>query len=261
MTESMQPHERDAYWRRVLACILDIGETLLANGAEVMRVEDTLSRLCRAYGFVRADVFTITSNISLSARTADGIVYTQTRRILSRDTDLEKVAMANDLSRRVCTCPMTPEELGQAIKGLDSCPAYSPKTRFINYGIAAAVFTIFFGGTWLDAAASGVVGLVLFCAVSLGGRLRMNSIMLNTVCSGVAALMVRLLCACGLGHNPDKIIIGNIMLLIPGLALTTSLRDMINGDTLSGLMGFVEAIIKALAIAIGSALVLRGLGA
>ena len=48
----------------------------------------------------------------------------------------------------------------------------------------------------------------------------------------------------GLGQNPDKIIIGNIMLLIPGIALTTSLRDMINGDTISGLLGLSEAVLK-----------------
>lgn len=64
----------------------------------------------------------------------------------------------------------------------------------------------------------------------------------------------------GLGQNPDKIIIGNIMLLIPGIALTTSLRDMINGDTISGLLGLSEAVLKALAIAIGFAAVLMRMG-
>ena len=64
----------------------------------------------------------------------------------------------------------------------------------------------------------------------------------------------------GLGQIPDKIIIGNIMLLIPGIALTTSLRDMINGDTISGLLGLSEAVLKALAIAIGFAAVLMRMG-
>ena len=54
----------------------------------------------------------------------------------------------------------------------------------------------------------------------------------------------------------DKIIIGNIMLLIPGIALTTSVRDMISGDTVSGMLGLCEALIRALAIAAGFALVL-----
>lgn len=252
--------DRQNKLKQVLACILDIGATLLANGAEVMRVEDSVSRMCHAYGFKRADVFTVTSSIFLSATYADDNILSQNRRVTTRGTDLEKVARANELSRRICSRPLPLEELKTAVEELDNAPAYSERFRFLLYGGIAAVFTVFFGGTWADSLAAGLTALVLFFAQKLGGRLRMNSILLNTVCSGIAALTVLLLCRFGPGQNPDKIIIGNIMLLIPGLALTTSLRDMINGDTLSGLMGFCEALIKALAIAIGSALVLYGLG-
>ena len=51
-----------------------------------------------------------------------------------------------------------------------------------------------------------------------------------------------------------------ILLLIPGIALVTSLRDMIVGDTISGLLGACEALLRAIAIAAGCALVLMQLG-
>jgi uncharacterized membrane protein YjjP (DUF1212 family) len=54
----------------------------------------------------------------------------------------------------------------------------------------------------------------------------------------------------------DKIIIGNIMLVIPGIQFTNSLRDMINGDTISGLLNLSEALLKAIAVAMGFAVVL-----
>ena len=44
-----------------MTCILDIGEMLLKNGAEIMRVEDTLFRLCKSCGFSSAEVFSIPS--------------------------------------------------------------------------------------------------------------------------------------------------------------------------------------------------------
>ena len=53
----------------------------------------------------------------------------------------------------------------------------------------------------------------------------------------------------------DMISIGNIMLLIPGIALTNSLRDMFSGNTLAGLMRFIEALLLAMTIAFGFALV------
>ena len=91
-------------------------------------------------------------------------------------------------------------------------------------------------------------------------KLRMNSILQCLLVSAFTALVVTVLVRLGIGDTPAKITIGNIMLLIPGVSFTTSLRDMINGDTISGLVGISEAVIKAIAIAIGFAAVLVQMG-
>ncbi len=244
----------------VLAGILDIGELLLTSGAEVMRVEDTITRLCMVYGFVKVDVFTITSSIVLTVTAADGEIFTQTRRIRARDTDLGRVERVNALSRQLCQAPLPAEELRQAVQQVRNGPAYPEQVRFWMYALTAGVFSVFFGGNVWDAAAAAVAGAFLFLILKSGQRLRLNSILLHMLCSALTALLIVGLTRLGLGQNPDKIIIGNIMLLIPGLALTASLRDMINGDTISGLLGFCEATLKALAIAIGFAAILTGLG-
>lgn len=58
----------------------------------------------------------------------------------------------------------------------------------------------------------------------------------------------------GLYSNVDKVMIGSIMLLIPGIALTNALRDLFAGDTISGILRLLEALIQAGAIACGFAL-------
>ena len=55
--------------------------------------------------------------------------------------------------------------------------------------------------------------------------------------------------------NSDTLIIGNIMLLIPGIAFCNSIHDMVMGDTVSGVLSFFDTILRALAIAIGYAAV------
>ena len=80
------------------------------------------------------------------------------------------------------------------------------------------------------------------------------------IVSAFTAFAVMLMVRVGIGNSPELITIGNIMLLIPGIAFTTSLRDIINGDTISGLVGISEAVIKAIAIAIGFAVVLVEMG-
>lgn len=245
---------------QLLACLLDMGELLLISGAEVMRVEDTIARLCAVYGFTGSDVFVITSSIVLTARTPAGDVLTQTRRIRERDTDLGRVEQVNALSRQLCERPLPAADLLRSIRRIRELPGCSARVRLAMYVGISAVFALFFGGSAFDATAAAVAGATLFVADRLGRRLRLNGILQAFFSSILAALTVVLLHTAGLPCTPGLAVTGNIMLLIPGLALTTSLRDMIRGDTISGLLGFSEAIIKALAVAAGFAAVLYGLG-
>ena len=87
---------------RLIDCFLNLGEVMLKAGAEVNRVEDTICRIGHAYGFERVEIFTINNMISLTVISADGRVYTQTRRVSVANVDLEKVARANALSRYIC---------------------------------------------------------------------------------------------------------------------------------------------------------------
>lgn len=245
---------------RLIGCFLDIGELLLTSGAEVLRVEDTITRLCKAYGFARADVFTITSSIVLTVHTPDGNVLTQTRRILTQNINLERVAQVNALSRSLCAAPQPLETIQQEINTIRSKKGCPPLVQCLAYAVISAAFAIFFGGSFLDAVAALISGTVIYIALSFCKKMRLNSILQHMLVSALAAFVIVLLVGIGIGKDPAHIIIGNIMLLIPGIAFTSSLRDLINGDTISGLLGFAEAILKAMAIAIGSAVVLMQMG-
>lgn len=244
----------------LLSCILDMGEMLLTSGAEVMRVEDTISRLCAVYDFSRADVFTITSSIVLTVRTAGGRTMTQTRRIWRRDTDLGRVEKVNALSRRLCAAPLPLSEFQSEIAALRGAGTYPVWAQRLMYVIISAAFSLFFGGSPADAAAGAIAGLVLFQTLRLCAPARLNGTLQCIFASFVTGIAAVLLYRLGLGHDPELIVIGNIMLLIPGLAFTTALRDIINGDTLSGLLGLCEAILRALAVAMGFAVVLMWTG-
>lgn len=253
---TLESQEYLAEEEALLSCILDMGEMLLKSGAEVMRVEDTISRLCRVYEFTRSDVFTITSSIVLTVRTPGGRTLTQTRRITSRDTDLGRVEKVNALSRRLCEKPVPLEQFQNAVEQLRRAETYPPSVLRIMYMMISAAFSVFFGGSPADALAGAITGLVLFEVLHLCAPLRLNGTLQCIIASFLTGIAAVLLYNLGLGQNPDKIIIGNIMLMIPGIAFTTALRDIINGDTLSGLLGLCEAILRALAVAIGFAAVL-----
>jgi uncharacterized membrane protein YjjP (DUF1212 family) len=240
----------------ILSSIMDVGELLLIHGAEVSRVEDTINRLCRTYGFIRSDVFTITSSIVVTAMVSDGKAISQTRRIKVRDTDLGKVEKLNALSRRICDQPLQLTEFRkeiQRIKNTTKAPWY---LEMAMYMLISASLSVFFGGSWMDGLAAAISGMVLYAILYGSAALKMNSIVQSMICSAITAAAVILIVKLGIGTHVDKITIGNIMLVIPGIQLTNSLRDMISGDTISGLLNLSEALLKAIAVAMGFAIVL-----
>lgn len=246
--------------KEILSAILDAGELMLMSGAEVSRVESTIEHMAKAYGFKKVDVFTIIFSIVVTVKDGEGNIETQTRRIEARDTDLHKVERINALSRRVCAEPVTLEEFKEQLKEIEQEKPYSPWIILLVYGIAAAAFTVFFGGGVGDAVAACLGGFVLRLILMAGNRLKLQNIVLTMMCSGAAGLMALLSVKMGLGHSLDQIIIGDIMLLTPGIALTNSLRDLIRGDLISGLLVLCEAVIRAIAIALGLALVIWQFG-
>ena len=142
------PGEAETQDGALLACILDMGELLLTSGAEVMRVEDTLTRLCMVYGFAQADVFTITSSIVLTVRTPEGRALTQTRRIRARDTDLGRVERVNALSRRLCAGPLPPEKFRQAVEEVRNAPAYPDAAQCAMYAGSTVFCRVCWPARW-----------------------------------------------------------------------------------------------------------------
>lgn len=247
---------------KLTSLILDIGEVLLRAGAEVNRVEDTIRRIGRAYGFVRVEIFAINNMISLSVSAEDGKVFSQIRRITSAGVDLEKVAEANELSRSVCANPVPADELEKRIREIEaSTVRYSSWVRFLAYLLAATSFTVFFGGGWPEAIASAITSQVLCLSVNVCNKLKIQHIIAHILNAFVMTMTIAGVTLIGTKASFDTVIMGNIMLLIPGLSLTTSIRDLITGDTVTGLMGICDALLKAFAIAVGcvAAMLLTGM--
>ena len=234
--------------------VLDIGQYMLQCGGEVSRVEDSIRRLCLAFGAERADVFTITSSIVVTIYAQSFGAVTQTRRITGSFYDLHRLEQLNQLCRRICAEHLSLAETEAGLRDILTTPQYGFGIQVLTYALISASFSLFFGGSWLDAAASRVIGVGLKCLDRVIRRTEANAFLSALLCSCLGGLLAGLAVRFRLGDNVDMISIGNIMLLIPGVALTNSLRDMFSGNTISGLMRFIEAILLALTIAFGFAL-------
>ena len=231
----------------MLHTLLELGESMLADGAEVRRVEQTLTRMGKAYGAVRMDVFVITSSIVLTMCFADETAVTQTRRIeKSTVTDLGKLEAINAISRSYCEKPFPVQELADRLHLAKSCRPARWRL-FVGSSLGGGALAIFFGGTPWD----GLSAAALLCK---------NKVLFNFLSAFAVGAAICLTCRGLPALHSDKVMIGVIMLLVPGVAFTNAVKDIFIGDTISGVMRMIEAVLWAAALALGFALAGRLVG-
>ena len=234
----------------ILRIALDIGEQMLRCGAEISRVEDTITRICKAYGAAHVEIFAIPSLLLAAIRLKDGEYSSQVRRIDSSSNDLYKIEIYNSISRKICKEKTPLAKVDDMLHDAKKKKPYPAWVCALSSALAAGSFAMFFGGDFMDAIVAAIIGVVVF-AIDLIRFKQINRLAKTVMQSFIGGLLAYLGVAVGLGHNVGMIMIGTIMLLIPGLSFGTAFRDLLCGDFLAGTLKTIQCILAALMIAAG----------
>ena len=245
--------------RRLVSRALDIGERMLLCGGEVSRVEDTVSRILKSYGAQRVEVFTILSFISLTVVFDGEIVLTENRRvsIVAYSNDFTRMEQLNALSREICaTLPGLPV-LEEKLAAIDLPPRkkqFRELYLLLGYILSGTGFALFFGGNWRDALGAGLCCLAVWFLNWFLKRAALQRLFHAFFVSFIAGALCYLMILLGLGEHPGQVMMAVIMVLIPGIAITNAMREMLISDTISGILRLVESLLIATAVAFGFAL-------
>ena len=252
--QALKKQERDgAFYEELLELAVSLANKLQACGAETYRVEDTIDRIIEAYGVERVDAFVIPGSVMASMETDDGKILTKIRRQKSSETLLDGVERYSALSRKICTEKPSMREARAMLRETEKkvcrypLPIYYLAAFLIGVG-----FGVFFGGGILEGLAAGLCGLAIGAGTRFMGRFHANAFFTSFVCSFILGFLANTFTAIGFGKNADITVIGAIMLLVPGFLFTNSLRDVIYGDTMSGLNRLVQVLIIGVALAFGT---------
>ncbi len=230
-----------------------MGYHLAMSGAETFRVEDTIHRILRAYG-VECEVFAIPNCVSVSLEAANGKPLMIMRRIGFHGNDLEKLERLNALSRRICAeKPAADQAMVWLRETLASCKTYSAGVFYLGNVLVGLGFCLVFGGTLPGCLWAGLMGLIIGAATRFMDRHETNPFFSTILASCLMALPAYIAAGLGWLECPDAAIIGALMILVPGLLITNSMRDIIYGDTNSGVFRIVQVVLSAMAIALGTA--------
>ena len=239
---------------KIVQGILDIGESMLISGAENYRIEDSLYRMCRSYGFVKYDVFVIPSNIQITVETENGDIITQVRHIENADIDFDQLDYMNNLCRYVCSHTPDEEELQKKYQEVKNRPPQHPAAKYFAGVMGGTGFAVFFGCNFKDAIVAVIVSLMIVVVGKWLEKREGNLFVYNTILSFLSEVIIVLSVRNGFADHPERIMIGIVMLLISGLSTTNGIREILQKDYISGFINIMNSILGAAGIAVGTAL-------
>jgi len=244
-------------YNTLLDMAVNLGYELAMSGAETFRVEESISRVLTAYG-VESEVFAIPNYLVVTILDDDRKPITRMRRIGAHGNDLDAVEKFSGLSRAYCNRTPDPAVGVQWLElARKSILKFSYPVELLGDFIGAGGFALLFAGSWVDAIWGGICGIIVGLVSRILEKMKANPFFRTIAASFCMALVAYTLGALGWTPNADAVTIGALMLLVPGLLFTNAMRDIIYGDTNSGMNRIVQVMLTAIAIALGTAVAWR----
>ena len=231
------------------------GRLIMENGGETYRVEETITRMGHAFGFMEVECFAVPSGIFISYRKSDGSIETAVKRVRRKGTDLTRVDAVNAVSRRMEAEHLSCQEVMALLQEIETLPP-----KITQLGLVAAValssagWAVMFGGGAVDGVVAFLVAFLsqglAFALDKAGMRSFVSTLFgsfLGTILPMVFHHFTNLLLV-------DACVAACLMPMLPGLAMTNAVQDTMRGDMVSGISSATSAVLTACMIA-GGALV------
>ncbi|MDD3251600.1 MAG: threonine/serine exporter family protein [Lachnospiraceae bacterium] len=237
--------------REVLLLALQAGRILLENGAEIFRVEDTVYRICHAYGLYSANAFVLSNGIFLTSGDEEETQFAKVLQIPVNHANLSRVAEVNQLSRRIEAQQCSIETVRQELERIEQLPEFPQIVQILAAGIGGSCFCLMFGGAIPDFICSFLIGALLQLYLLKLGRRYFSKIVCYLLGGALVTLLSIFCYLMKLGPHLDAMMIGGIILMVPGMAFTNAIRDMADGDYISGSVRMLDAVLVFFCIAMG----------
>jgi len=232
------------------------GEIIMESGGEAYRVEETVTRMLNISGAKHVEVVVLGTCLVATLSHPGTDAVTVTRRIRFKGNNLNRVSGANSISRALCSGEMDLEQAFKELKRLRKQEQYPEWVRCLASMTVSFGFTYMFGGRVLDLVVSALCGAAAYLVHFLNRYFRSAGFINETFAAFAVALVAFLGSLVLPGLQTDKVIIGALMTMVPGVAITNSARDILAGDYVSGTARVMEAVVTAASIALGTGLVL-----
>jgi len=248
----MADPQRDLDPEEILLLAADAARIVLESGGETYRAEETATFVVVALGGAEAECYATPTGVTLSFAGVDGRVHTILRRIKRRSMNLERIALVSSLSRSIVAGEVDFDEASAELCRIEGRRGAGAVASSLAAIAGAGFFALLFGGKWNDALVAGAVGALVSRFPPIMNARQIPDFFTNLVAAAGTAALCLAAKTIGLASTADATIIGVLMLLVPGVAITNAIRDTIAGDLVAGVARAADAFMSAAALAAGA---------
>ena len=234
-----------------------MGALLLKNGGEIYRVQDTLNRVIDACGFPNHSVYVVSNGVFITINEGEPNACSSVRHVPLGSVNLTRISQINQISRDICAGRIDRDTAYAQLLSYDRAYPVNKYEMILASGFGAAGFGILFGGSFLDATFGFFNGMLLQMVLDLLSIQHVTKFPSYILSSLFVTLLSGLVLMVDLPFSFNQVVIASIFPLVPGYALTASIRELFNGDYLSGMIHLLDALVTAFSIAVGVGMAIR----
>ena len=238
--------------------VLDIasyaGEIILANGAEIYRVEETINKICQAYDIKYVESFVTPTGFFLSIDDGE-YIHTVTKRIHQRSINLNKIQLINQFSRDLQKEPLNYETALTKLHDIKNTEAtYNFFTVLILTSLASAMYVILTNANYFNLIPAFLGSFSSQLIIKQSGFLKNINYIPEVTAGFIGGVVALIFNSFQPIYNLSVITVSSILPFVPGFSATNAIRDAINGDLISATSRGVEVILTSISLAAGVAL-------
>lgn len=244
----MQKHSKSEL---VLEFCVELSRRMILSGANLERVQLAIERICHAYGLTDVSLFLLSNNVSLSAMDAEGRFAARQCTIPPAGIHLDRLKKLNRLSYTVVNETPEPERLYLLLNEASQVKEYPDWMVLLAQIFAMSCLCLIFGGGGREVLSVALVTVALHYVMILMAKPGLDRVVTNAVTMWIAAVAAILVMHTGLSANGPVILITISMLVIPGIPLVNSVRNLLCGNEMNGILQLAKVFIETLALAMG----------
>ena len=237
--------------------VVEIARRLHQYGTSAPRLEDAIDSVSARLQLNCHSLSTPTSilfSFSDRARGDDALAeHTQVIRVSPGQDDLRNLSAVNEIADRVVDGGLDIEEGYRRLRAIRDTP--TPRRHafeVLSYGLASAAVAAILNSTWADMAVAGTIGTVVGILVALCERRPRLRPSLEAISALLATLIATVIGVYIVPLTLKSVVLASLIVLLPGLTLTTAVRELSTQHLVSGIARFAGAMTTLIKLAFGT---------